>query len=323
MQQLHPSHSSIGIGGSSLVTGISTLIASYIVRVFKFDMMQFGIIYTIIITGIGWVTSINYSSYSKSSTVMEYTKSLELLIISQKTYMSYMLYFCGFVTLLYGLKYIYSNIEKLWSNSKKLCKIDFHTSDSVHRVIKFFGTFPDTLDINHDSTIGLSELELYYQKNYKDMSEKGISTNALTFVQELRSTFMPNTNAHIPFRIDDIKISGTLHMTHKTENYTITKKSDKDVVTEDKKSVFIMTITLNIYKNTDNYNISNLYKYMNQKIYDKERKDNNISLRHLNTCGVSGGDIKWRQEYFYIGKKKPIEMLEKTMDRSIFSSTKR
>ena len=299
------------IGSSSLITGISTLIASYIVKVFKFDMMQFGIIYTIIIAAIDWVRTIHISDSTMSGPILEYAKSLQLLVASQKTYILYGLYFIGFVGFCMGSKYLFYKFKEMWTESKRLCKIEFHTSDSVHHVVKFFGTFPETLDINHDSTIGLSELETYYQKNFKEMYEKGLSTSALTFVQELRSRFIPNVNTSIPFHMDDIKISGTLHITHKTEEYVTTKKSEKDVITEDKKSIFLMTITLNIYKNGSNYDTSKLYKYMIAKMDKKHTDDGDINLRHLSTNGHSSDCMNWIQEYFYIGKKESIETMEK------------
>jgi hypothetical protein len=283
-------------------------------------MMQYGIIYSILIAVLANLKNIDagtietfISRVSGNSTAEVNGSSGGLLVQTYNTSKYIITIGIVLVALAYVCLRLWNMFKKKVETNKKgrdFYTIEFHTPDAVKSVINYINMFPDIFGAEFDSSRGNLDLEFYFQKNYEQARQKGLENSELAFIRKLRDLFIPKFDTHLPFEIEDIGLAGRMHMTNNTKAYTIVSEDKSNKKIEESKSVFLISVVLEITKNDQNLSNEDIRTYMVEEVYYKERECNTIHLKHQKSYYEGGGRGVY-EEKFFKGQKDTVENLEK------------
>lgn len=320
-----------------VIAGLATLITSYLVKKFELEMTHYGILYSLLIAVFAWFKSIDitkeYSRLFKPQTqsIIRYPNGTEFarpdvkidsISVGESNVFfrmyegskQFLIILFAIVIILYVAKRIWASLGKIKiheSSKKDHYKIEFHTPNTVMRVINFINSCPEIFGAKFDSMKGDQAMEFYYQQNYESCSRGGMEYSDLTFIRQLRDIFIPKIDAKLPFEIDEIGMKGRLSIINNTKNYTVTTlEGHKNERMEKQKSVFLISVILEITENEKNMSNTDLLTFMWDKLYEKETQTKKITLNHQKSYYTNGGRGVY-DENFFKGEKDTIQNLEK------------
>lgn len=213
---------------SGMVGGIATLVTSFVCKKLQLNMMQFGIVYSVVLGSLSWLSEFN--APSEIRTVMSYFITFFSWIATFKLTLMIFGSVCGLTGVVYGIR---RYLEFKRNTSDSINTIVFHSSTHVDQILKYFQKCKQVLGSAYDSSLGTSEVEYLFHKAWMDHDEYG--------QKHYRNLYLPQNGKFVKYEDVNIGIKANvrLNCSEKTFKKTI---GDGDKKREETKQVILINI---------------------------------------------------------------------------------
>ena len=188
--QIHTSMSS-----GTLTTGFATISTTLLCKYMQFDMMQYGIVYGLMIAIFQYISSINVQEFKIE--IVETLKSVLPFGISGYVCIFSDYYYIWIpiiilISLAFSFKYIKDAYLNYMASSKSEYSFEFCSSDKVDQVLKYLQSCPEVLGFKYNASCGNEDLEFLYRKKYSDVNRGEELRSSISYLEEHRDIFLPS-----------------------------------------------------------------------------------------------------------------------------------
>ena len=300
----------------TLTAGAATMATTFLCKYLQLDMMQYGIVYGLMIAMLQYIANINTMELKKEIRESFYSimpSGIATYIWIFIDYYYIWIPVIALIAIVASFKYIKEAYLNYMAVSKSEYSFEFCSSDKVDQVLRYLQSCPEVLGFKYNASCGNEDLEFLFRKRHADVNRGQEGRSTINYLEEHRDIFLPLAGKVIKYNDPEIGINGTVLINKTLKTYTVIVGSG-DKAKDEEKTIFLLSIQFNIESNDNQYNISQFYDEMIARD-EKTREINITALVHKKMVKAIDDDKKVVMEpiydIYYRAATQSFEKLEK------------